>query len=300
MPGSLTWNGAIPGSNMTTGSSWYTFAYPNGGAVADDRPAYFWGTVSSAAFSHRNVSGTGDRKGLFTYKFYGTSVTWYFMKYASAGIAKVLIDGNPPATNPTVDQFSLTLVPKASVTWSGLTNAAHTITIQSNNSKNPESSGYWTTTDAFKAKSDATDTWDQVLLKENNADGATSYKWGTVNWPAPVPGGAIGTNAAGTGDRSASMAFTFSGTAIDWKYMAYANAGQARVLVDGVPVTTGLGNGVVDLYSSSLSLGTLSVSGLSSGVHTIFIYSNGTKNASSGGYWMTHDGFVVGGVNVDN
>jgi hypothetical protein len=299
MPGSLTWNGAIPGSNMTTGSSWYTFAYPNGGAVADDRPAYFWGTLSNAAFSHRNMSGSGDRKASFTYKFYGTSVTWYFTKMASAGVAKVLIDGNPPLTNPTVDQWALTPTGKQSVTWSGLTNGAHTITIQSNNTKNPEATGYWTTTDAFKAKSDATDTWDQVLLKENNADGATAYKFGTTNWPGGIAG-IIGTDFAGSGDRSAALAFTFSGTSITWQYAKFGVAGQARVLVDGVPVTTGLGNGVVDLYAASPGMGSLSVTGLTTAVHTIFIYSNGTKNAASTGYWLTHDGFIVGGVNVDN
>jgi|GEM_PF-2871912 len=275
-PGSLTY---------TQAPAWYTYAYTDSSiSDANTKPAYFWGNMTNAAASQRNYSSTVSTAGSFSATFYGTSITWVYTKSSAAGVAKVSIDGNVVGT---VDQYSPTIQYQQSTTFSGLTNGTHTILVENNKTKNASSSSTFITHDKFIAFTDAADT---TNVMENNYDGSTSYQWGKV------------TNAAASGgsycsevSTSAALAFTFSGTSITWKYTKTAACGIARVYIDGVD------KGTVDQYSPTIQYQqTTTYSGLPSGLHTILILNNKTKNASSSSTFITHDAFVVGGVTYEN
>jgi len=86
-----------------------------------------------------------------------------------------------------------------------------------------------------------------------------------------------------------TVTYTFSGTSIKWITTKAANMGKALVTIDGISA------GTFDLYSASTLWNQQIVFGnLSSGSHKIVIKVLGTKNASSTGFNVALDGFLVG------
>lgn len=274
-----------PGSlSATAAPLWHTYSFPDNAKAAT--PVYTWGMLNNTSASKRSFSLIGDRSTQLTHTFYGDSITWLYTKWNRGGIARVYIDD---VDKGTIDQYSSSFVFKASQTYSGLGNSAHTIRIVSDRTKNPSSLAYWTTHDAFIAATDAADPV-PTDPRENNYDGSSLFKWGVLS-NASASGGSF----ALIGDRAAALAFSFEGTSIDWKYTKWNRGGIARVYVDGID------KGTVDQYSSSFAFQqTSTYSGLGAGWHTIMIVSNKTKNASSLAYWTTHDAFVVGATTFEN
>ena len=103
-------------------NAWYQETYKyigwSGGWLTGDRPSYAGG---SAKYS--------DQAGAWvTFKFTGRAVTWYGLKGAGAGVAKVYVDG---AYARTVDAWSSTFQPSTplfSKSWSG--SGTHTLSIR--------------------------------------------------------------------------------------------------------------------------------------------------------------------------
>jgi beta-galactosidase GanA len=86
-----------------------------------------------------------------------------------------------------------------------------------------------------------------------------------------------------------SMSVTFTGTAVQWIAPTASNHGIADVYVDGTQVAT------VDGYSSGTDFRQLaySVTGLAAGSHTLKVVVMGTKDAGSGGTYVSIDAINV-------
>jgi hypothetical protein len=103
-----------------------------GPGIYDDRDSHitYSGTWSQA-------TQTGDYQGTHTWSntagstfsltFTGTEVTYVFPLYSSRGYAKVSIDGNVVTSQ--LDAYASTWVMQKLATYSGLSNATHTITV---------------------------------------------------------------------------------------------------------------------------------------------------------------------------
>jgi hypothetical protein len=277
--------GSLPYTGTNSAPAWYTYAYTDSSiSDANTKPAYFLPTVTSASASQRNFSAEAATSATITYTFYGTSLKWVYTKGPRAGIASVTIDG---VAQPNVDQYASSVTYQQSTTFSGLSAATHTVVIKSSGTKNSASTGTFLYHDAFYT---TTDSVDPTPDSENNYDGSTTYAWGKVN-TSSASGGSFSFNSA----TSSALAFTFSGTAITWKYVTGPRGGIASVWIDGVPQAN------VDQYSPTVTYGvSKTYSGLATGLHTIFIKSSGTKNSASTGAFVYHDAFVVGTTTYEN
>jgi hypothetical protein len=273
--------GSLPYTGTNSAPAWFTYAYTDSAiSDANTKPGYMWPNVTSASASQRNFSAEAATSATLTYNFYGTSLKWIYTKGPRAGIASVKIDG---AEAGPVDQYAAAVTYKQSTTFSGLSAGNHTVVIKSTGTKNSASSGLFVYHDTFAT---TTDSADPTPNSENNYDGSTTYAWGKVN-TASASGGSFSFNSA----TSSALAFTFSGTSIQWTYVKGPRAGIANVWIDGVAKPS------VDQYASAVTYGaSTTFSGLSNAVHTILIKSTTTKNAASSGLFTYHDAFVVGGV----
>lgn len=261
---------------------WYTYSWPDAGKA--DTVGYIAGTTANLNASGHAFNTAVNTNETITHTFYGTSVTWVYNKGPSAGIAKVTIDGGAPVT---VDQYNASGQFKQSTTFGGLANTTHTIVVQSNKTKNGASSNYATYHDAFVGMTDVND---PTPAQEGNTDGSTLYAWGKIT-NANAHGGSLSTDHT-TG---AALAFTFTGTAIDFIYNKGPSAGIARVYIDGVD------KGTVDQYAAAGAFQqSTTFSGLPAGMHTILILNNKTKNGASANYALYFDAFKVGTTYYEN
>ena len=105
-----------------------------------------WTTVNDpgASGGKRNYA---DHPASYTFSFTGSSIKWIDTKAWNRGISEVWIDGNLMTT---VDLYDPNIVNQVVLySNSGLSSGPHTIQIKSTNTKNPASSGYLTSNDAF-------------------------------------------------------------------------------------------------------------------------------------------------------
>ncbi|MGB8648205.1 MAG: hypothetical protein WCF84_23410 [Anaerolineae bacterium] len=267
----------------TTGSNWQTrigsFQYPqctfaNGTTTPDsDSSVQYdgWAGVQDAGASggwYRASSTTGNKAAL---SFTGTSVKWVYPTGPGQGNAQVLVDG---VSKGTVDQYSAAPLSQQSRTYSGLTNAHHTLTIKVLGTHNVSSTGNKVAVDAF------------VVGATTSEEIANAIKWDTwvLTTSASALGGAYRSNAT----LNATITFQFTGTAIKWIAVKGPGYGKAEVYIDSID------QGPVDLYSASTQyLQAISYSGLSAGAHTIQMKVLHTKSAASTGYKVAFDGFNV-------
>jgi len=272
-----------PGTVTYTGAPlWYTWAYSD--TAAPDAPAYFWAPQATTSAYGHCMSNTSSSAAKLAFSFYGTQVTWVYPTGPKGGIQKVSIDGTQVGT---VDQYSSSVAYKVSRTFSGLSNGPHVLVVESTKTKNPASGGYFIYHDKFVAPGYA---GDRAIDNENNSDCMTRYFFGKLS-NANASGGTLSYDKSA----QAPIAFTFSGTSITWKYVTGPKGGIQRVWIDGVD------KGTVDQYSASVTYQvTKTFSGLPSGVHTILIKGSGSKNASSTGYFIYHDAFIVGSTTVED
>ncbi len=272
-PGTLAYNAA---------PLWYTYSWTDT-AVAD-APAYMWGNVATTSASGHAWNATSLSSARMTYKFFGPTLTWVYTTGPKGGIQRVIVDGTQIDT---VDQYSATAAYKVSKTWSNLGAGAHTVTIESTRSKNPASGGFFIYHDAFVAPGFS---GDANPISQNNSDGMTQYFLGKTS-----VAGASGGSFSSDKSASSAVAFTFSGTSITWKYLTAPKGGIQRVWIDGVEQTP------IDQYSASVTYNqTKTYSGLAAGLHTILIRGSGQKNASSGGFFIYHDAFIVGSTTIED
>lgn len=120
-------------------------------------------------------------------------------------------------------------------------------------------------------------------IQETGAN-LTGGTWG-ANRNAVHSGG----SAVQSMDKNARATLAFTGTGVSWIGFRDPWAGIANVYLDGALKAT------VDTYSSTqrAQVTNYSVSGLSSGSHTLVIEVTATRNASSAGLWVWVDAFDV-------
>jgi hypothetical protein len=120
-----------------------------------------------------------------------------------------------------------------------------------------------------------------------NATGPSGGCWSAGDACWTVDGSAGGTLIAQPWERP-TLTYRFYGDTLVWVYTTGPNCGIARVAVDGVD------QGTVDQYSSTVQYQVKrSYSGLGADYHVVQIVSDGSKNAASTDYQITHDAFVA-------
>ena len=166
----------------------------------------------------------------------------------------------------------------------GLTNASHTIEIYIVGSSNlpPGSTAAFADVDSFisaTGTSSEVDDPNSAVTYSGTFTHATGYASdydGTESW----------SSTAGN-----TVSFTFTGTSVEWISSLASNHGYANIYLDGTLVQSN-----VDTYAASsvAQQALYTVGGLSNGSHTVEIYVDGTKDAGSGGAYVTTDAFIYG------
>lgn len=228
-----------------------------------------WGSVSApsafgASFTRERLAGAKA-----TYRFTGTSITWYTVTGPDQGTAKVYIDGR---LKKTVNNYSSARNYKVARGFSGLTSKAHTILIKPTGQRgSSRGTSSYVSVDAFRAGS----------------GGVVTSPSLTYEWAGASLSSASGDRYARSNTTRASMSFTFHGTGIDWYTVFTSSNGKANVYIDGKLVKT------ADTYRSSTSVGRYSFRGLSHTVHTMKIVVSGTRSSASRGTYVSVDRWVV-------
>jgi hypothetical protein len=199
------------------------------------------------------------------------TVTWLTHRGPAMGKAKVLIDGKAKGT---FDLYSAK--PSAgSVTFTGLTSAAHTVKVEVLGTKDARSAGTAVVVNGFKVG---------TALTLASSPAIQYDSWAGIRQAA-----ASGGSYRQTGSANARVSFTFTGTSIDWITATGPGYGRARVMIDGAARPT------VDLYKKAQSWQVaIFYGGLSKGKHTITISPLGTKDAASTSTNIAIDAFRVG------
>lgn len=149
-----------------------------------------------------------------------------------------------------------------SVSFSGLSSAAHKLVIKVLGTKRAAATDHKVAVDGFTVGTTTTQEHSSSVLYDS---------WKGVATARASDGAYRVASAAG---RTASLPFT--GTGVDWITYTGPGWGQAQVLIDGVS------KGTVDLYAStSQPQSALAYRGLAAGSHTITIKVLGTKNAAT-------------------
>ena len=239
-------------------------------------------SASSGSYRYANTSGASC-----TVSFTGTYLAWYGKVKSTYGIARLTLDG--------VDQGTLDLYSSAEAyrkIWETgtLSDGAHTLTITCTGTKNPNSSNYNITVDAFDI--DGTIAAPSapppsLTTTYQETDSHLLYLGAWVDQPA--------TSASGGSfrylDSAGSCTVKFTGTSVAWIGKKKSTYGIARITLDGVD------KGTVDLYSASeLYKQTLWQSAaLSDDTHTLVITWNGTRNSKATNYNVSVDAFDIEG-----
>ena len=202
----------------------------------------------------------------------------------NVGVAGVqfLVDGNPTGAEDTTAPYSLTF------DTTTLSEGTHTFSARARDAAgNTTTASNVTVTVQQPTGPGPTTRW------ENNDSRLTYSPIGTGHWSLNGSSTyASGGNYAVGNGSGAVLTFSFTGTAVKWIAFLDQYSGQARVTIDGVSET-------VDLYrpSGAPDFGWQQVawqkSGLAAGTHNVQIEVLGTKNASSGGVWVSVDAFDI-------
>jgi hypothetical protein len=219
-----------------------------------------------------------------TMSFNGTALTMLTYNDEWSGIAGIYIDG---VLKGEVDTYGApSKAQYRSYTVSGLTPGQHTVAIAPTGRRNAGSGGSWVWVDAFEVTSATAALSSGTTTRvEQNGNGVTY----TGAW-RPNP---LGIHSGGTAvlavDAGARATFAFDGTGVSWIAYRDAWSGIARVYVDGAL------KGSIDTYSfaDQAQASTYTVSGLTSGPHTLVIEVTATKSAPSGGASVWVDAFDV-------
>ena len=188
-------------------------------------------------------------------------------------------------------------------TVAGLSSGSHTLTIEVTGTKNTSAQSSWIWVDAFESTSDSTSggtggggstgggstgggtgTTASTFTRVEQNNSAVAY---TGTWY----GNGMSVHSGGTAvlalDQGSRASFAFNGTAAKWIGYMDPWSGIANVYVDGVLKAQ------VDMYSSSAQARAVlfTITGLTSGSHTLTIEVSGSKNAAAQSAWIWVDAF---------
>jgi IPT/TIG domain-containing protein len=230
---------------------------------------YAWGVVSTSRAYGGSYVVDNLAQARATFRFSGTSVTWYTNMGPSYGLAYVYIDNKLKGSFNLYSSSARYLVARG---FSGLSSGSHVFTIVVRGLKGSTAgTGTDVAVDAF------------AVAGTRYSSPSLTYAWRKVSASS-----AYGGMYTQDDKRGALAAFTFRGTQVDWYTVLGTSMGTASVYIDGVL------RGTFDNYSSSTHYRyRRSFGGLSDGIHTIKIRVNGLKRSASHGYFIDVDRFVV-------
>jgi len=204
-----------------------------------------------------------------SYRFTGSSITWYTNIGPNYGIADLYVDG---VLRATANSYSTSTHYRAAFTVSGFAYGRHTVTVRARGAKgSSHGTGTDVAVDAFRSGS-------SII-----ASPVLSYTWGVVKASSASAGGYSWSDVAGS-----TASFTFRGTQVEWDTVLGPQMGRAKVYIDGILRLS------VDNYSGTTTYGVAKAfSGLSDAVHTLTIVVQGTHRSSSHGSFVAIDRWVV-------
>jgi hypothetical protein len=279
------------GGGNTGGTGTFTRVEQNNSAVTYTGN---WYANNGSFNSGGSAVLAADRGSRATFTFTGTDARWIGYKDEWSGIANVYVDG---VLKTQVDAYAPTDQPQAVMyTISRLTSGTHTLTVEVTGAKNPASQSVWIWVDAFDYATGGTSgngggtggtgggTTGGTFTRAEQNSAAMAY---TGGWYSNSGSFNSGGSAALAIDAGARATFTFTGTAVKWIGYRDTWAGIANVYIDGVLKSQ------VDTYSASQQAQAVnySITGLSSGSHTITIEVTSTKNTSAQSAWVWVDAF---------
>ncbi len=235
-----------------------------------------WITRSGSKYYGRSTRSSSTPGRRITVPFRGTKVSWYGTRGTSFGKAAVYVDGKYQRT---VDlYYKSSLYNRALFTKTGMSDAAHTLTIVVSSSKNRRSKGRRVDVDAFAFTGIAPG------LNQEESRATVTGTWSTLS------GGSYSAASARASEEStASLTYRFRGTGVTWLGPKTPTSGKARVYVDGVY------KGSADLWAGrTMNRRPVFVtSGLAKTLHTLKIVPTATHNAVATGNEIVADAFVT-------
>jgi hypothetical protein len=230
-----------------------------------------WGTATGVSDLNQGTAHWSNTTGsTATYTFTGTGATIWGVKDHDQGIAGFSVDGGPVTY---ADDYATTRTAQAPLfSTTGLGQGTHTVTISNTGTKNSSSSNDTVAIDY------ATVTPNIATIDDSATSGTNAFAYGS-NWSA-----ATGSNtdlynktAQWSGTAGSTSTLTFNGTGAVIYGVKDRDQGIATFSVDGGTAHS------VDDYSATRVPGAslFTVSGLTSGTHTITITVTGTKNSAS-------------------
>ena len=221
--------------------------------------------------------------------FTGTGITWIGKKGPQYGIASYSVDGGAPKT---VDNYNSTAASQNSnLTVSGLSSESHVLSISLTDQKNPASSGYWQTIDAFEINGSSMTPSQGTLAGYNSPDLVFTGTWGggLVSDGSDLSGGHYWSNQT-----NASISWTFVGSLVEVFGRPDYENGYMDVYIDGgsSPVASVNGHwGLVD--DDSLNAYMLFATRLPAGQHTIKLVVAGKHDATARDNYVQIDEFIA-------
>ena len=235
-----------------------------------------WATRAGSRYyggSTRSSSTAGRR---ITVPFRGTKVSLYGTRGRSFGKVKIYVDGTYQRT---VDlYYRSTLYNRALFTKTGLSDAAHTLTVVVSSSKNRRATGRRVDVDSFALTG---------IAPGLNQEQSAAKPVGT--WADLAGASYSGSSAKSSEESTASISYTFRGTGVTWLGTKSTASGKASVFVDGVL------KGTADLWAGRTVYRrpVFTVSGLSKANHTVRIVPSAAHGAFGTGNSIDVDAFVT-------
>ncbi len=219
-----------------------------------------------------------------SFDFTGTRIRWIGWRESGAGIARVLLDGEPVDR---VDLYSNTIKLRAPVfTSDELQQGPHTLTIEATGTAHRRSTGTTVVVDAFEIVSLDNAARPQVTrIEEDDTTVSFTGEW-NVDGGCTACSGRRDSYAQGP---DAMASFNFTGNRVRWLGWRKRAGGIARVYLDGAFAAE------VDLYSATVSAQApvFTSQTLQDGPHTLLIEVPASNNPASVGSVVSVDAVLV-------
>jgi hypothetical protein len=247
-----------------------------------------WYVNNESPNSGGSAALTNAKGATATLSFTGTGINWIGVLDPYSGIAQVYLD----STQYTVDTYGpSTLYQQHLFAVHGLAPGAHTLSILVPHVRDANTEGSWIWIDAFDIEN-GSGIIGGVSAAAGRAEQNNPAITYTGNWYPDTNAVLSGGTAVSATAANSSATVTFTGTGITWIGYRDQWSGIANVYVDG-----NLQSPSVDTFAASeqAQAPVYSISGLSSGTHSLMIVATGTHDAASAGSWIWVDAFDVAG-----
>lgn len=280
-----------PGTPLTAGQSYAIIVNPEGALPVVDQAAnpaattargfrasvleeetsagatYVWRTAADSAAIGGSYRTERQAGAAATYRFTGTTISWYTRLGPAEGRATVAIDGIVRAI---VSNYRSSVLFPASRRFIGLSSGSHVITITVRGEKGaPAGTGTWIAVDALRV-------------------GSEPFGDAVMRWPAATASGASGGHFVRSSTPGSRVAFRFKGGGVDWFTVTGPYEGKAMIYIDNKLSRT------YDNYSPTTRYFVRrTVTGLTDALHAITIVVAGTKNPASRSSYVSVDRWVL-------